>query len=90
MHYRISPTSNPEKRLPLSNAEQKGKHCANLSEEKKNKIKEDDEEKEKETRDCLNWRAKGSKSSKRKREKETIQGKKKSLKSQSWAAYLYK
>ena len=37
-------------------------------------------EKNKETRDCLNWRVKGSKSSKRKREKETIQGKKKVLK----------
>ena len=41
-------------------------------------------EENKETRDCLNWRAKGSKSSKRKREKETIQGKKKSLKTQTW------
>ena len=50
MHYRISPTSNPEKKLLLSNAEQKGKHCANLSEEKKNKIKEHDRERERDKR----------------------------------------
>ena len=44
MHYRMTPTSNPEKRPPLSNAERKRKYCANLSEEKKNKIKKDDRE----------------------------------------------
>ena len=45
MHYRMAPTSNPEKRPPLSNAERKRKHHANLSEEKKNKIKDDGERK---------------------------------------------
>ena len=43
----MAPTSNPEKRPPLSNAEWKCKHYANLSEEKKNKIKEDDGERKK-------------------------------------------
>ena len=47
MHYRMAPTSNPERRPPLSNAERKRKHHANLSEEKKNKIKEDDGERKK-------------------------------------------
>ena len=39
----MAPTSNLEKRPPLSNAEWKCKHCANLSEEKKNKLKDDRE-----------------------------------------------
>ena len=42
--FRMAPTSNPEKKSPLSNAERKRRHRANLSEERKNQIKEDDKE----------------------------------------------
>lgn len=44
IYYRLAPTSIPEKRLPLSHAEQKHRQHANLSEERENQIKEDDRE----------------------------------------------